>query len=296
MISRRRTRITQVLRALEREAAAPSGYSFGALNRFSVKVASSPRDRARAWALAYRAYLEKEYAARDASRLWYGLHDALPNTLTLLVEEGSVAVAALTLVLDSPLALPADELYGRELDRLRARGRKLCELVSLVSADTGLRSGVEITKHLFRLAYLAARRLEKATDFVITVNPRHVRYYRRVLLMEELGQPRDYNKVGGAPAVLLRLDLETAEERFREKHGERQDSFFRFFVSPDTEPVLLAMLRRGRRPMGESALCLYFSELKPLMQEASSDQRRYLEKCYPFLALRGVDSTALQAI
>ncbi len=270
----------------EKVGAVPGEYRFGAAGDYSIRVAASIEDRIRAWSLVYRVYREKEYAVPNEQRLWYGLHDALPGTTTFLVEKRAqdttavsaapstlglqaaaavVPVATLTLVFDSPLGLPAEEVYGPELGSLRACGRRPCEIVSLVSVEGDLRCGMEIMKRLFKLAYLVARRLTDATDFLITVNPRHVSFYKRILLMSELGPERPYGKVGGAPAVLLGLDLLGAEELYRARYGEEQGSFFRFFVDQVTEPEIVSRLSRSRRPLGEADLRRFFVEERPLL-------------------------------
>jgi len=278
-----KSRLTQVFRALEAELAQPpmpDAYTFGEENAYSIRVAASAEDRRRAWALAYGVYLSKEYAEPNRQRLWYTLHDALPDTTTFLVEKGGQAVAALTLVFDSPLGLPADDIYHDRLDDLRRQGRRLCEIVSLVSVESDLRKGVQVMKHMFKLAYLTAHHLEDATDFVITVNPRHVSFYERTLLFERAGEERLYSKVGGAPAVLLRLDLVAAWDAYRERFdglpGER--NLYRFFI--DGSERLRAWLRRARRPLNRHSLQRYFVEERPLLAEAVPGARHYVEECY----------------
>ncbi len=285
MSRQRRSRITQVLRALGHSTSTPPDYSFGEAMRYSVNVASSERDRRRAWALAFKVYMEKEYAPPCESQLWYGLHDALPDTTTFLAERRGAAVGALTLVFDSPLGIPADSLYRRELRTLRAGKRRVCEIVSLVSHGLGLREGARVTKHLFKLAYLTARKIEVATDFVITVNPRHVRYYSRVLGFSQVGRERQYDKVGGAPAVLLRLDLTTAAAEYREKHGAARGSLYRFFEDPTTEPQVLRFLRSERRPLSETTLLRYFVHERALLPRARPEHRRLIRNCYPLYDL-----------
>ncbi len=106
--------------------------------------------------------------------------------------------------------------YRPALDQLRAQGRR----------------GAEIVKHLFKLAWVAARHGADATDFVITVNPRHVSYYTTVLLFERLGATVPCPRVKGAPADFLRLDLLNAEGRYAQRYdalaGRR--NLYRFFV------------------------------------------------------------------
>ncbi len=282
MASRRKTRLTQVLRELEREVAGARAceYRFGEGEEYRVCVAESEADLLSAWRLVYETYLEKEYAAPNHQRLWYSLHDALPETTTFLVRRDGEAVACLSVVFDSPLELPADDVYAEELNYLRRGGRRVCELASLASSETNLRRGVEVTRHLFKLAYLLARRVAGAADMVMTVNPRHVRFYKRTLLFEEAGGEREYRKVGGAPAVLLRLNLETAERRYEERYGRDPGSLFRFFVNPDTDTDIVEMLETARGALQESTLRRYFVSKRRLIQAASPQARAYLQECY----------------
>jgi hypothetical protein len=261
-----------------------AAYRFGTADEYEIRVVSSPPERERAWALVYRAYREKGYAAPNEQGLWYGLHDALPRTTTFLVErrteDRTAPVAAMTLFFDSPLHLPADDAYRLELDALRERGRTICEIGSLACMESDPRRGLVTLKHLFKLAYLVAWRLEQVTDLVITVNPGHASFYRRKLLLEELGPECAYAKVSGAPALLLGLDLETAEDRYAEHYGREPGGFFGFFVDPATEPGILGTLSAARRPLDEAALRRYFMTENPILELATAQQRAVIEDEY----------------
>ncbi|HOX05643.1 MAG TPA: radical SAM protein [Planctomycetota bacterium] len=258
-----RSRLTEAFAALGRQVMTDvHGYRFGAAGEYRIRVAADGADRLKAWGLVYRQYLEKEYARPNSRRLWYGPHDVLPETTTLLVERSGEPVATLTLVPDSPQGLPADGLYGGELAAMRARGRRPCEITSLASVEPDLCRGMEIMKHLFKLAYLTARRLTGSTDLLITVNPRHVSFYRRILLMEQQGEERACPRVNSAPAVLLGLDLATAEPRYAARYGRQSGSFYRFFIDPETEPSILKMLGENRRALDEAAVHRLLSRMQ----------------------------------
>jgi hypothetical protein len=267
--------------------AAESPYVFGSAGGCQVWVAASAAQRARAWALVYGVYLAKGYAAVDPQRLWYGLHDALPETATFLAERDGQAVAAFSVVPDSPLGLPADAAFGPELAALRRPGRRLCELHNLASVDSEIHRGAETLNHLFKLAFLVARRLEQATDFVIRVSPQHRPFYRRLLLFRDAGAERAGGGPGTSPGMLMALDLETAESRYRRKYGAGPESFYGFFVDPGTEPGILAWLKAGRRPLDEAALRRFFIADRPLVPGASEAARRCLQERYPGCNLGG---------
>ncbi len=301
-------RLSQILQRLDHEfvpgpsdrlPSLPDCLTFAG-GRYRIRVANDLESREQAYRLVYRLYLEKEYVRPHVSRMWVGPFDALPETVTLLVErtaveggrwkmegqdgkvedgglkvEGnnannfpqpstlhlppstaSVPVGALTVVFDSAAGLPADELYKAELDALRASGRRLSEIVSL-GVDADAAGGSEVLVKLFNLVYLASRRVRAATDFVITVNPRHVRFYEKTLLFAPAGPERNYRKVGGAPAVLLRLDLAVPEERVRLEHGPAQArppksrTLYPMFVAPEDEAGVVEALAASLRPMSD---------------------------------------------
>ena len=219
-------------------------------------MANDQRSREKAYRLVYGLYREKEYIQPNVSRMWLGVFDALPETITLLVERTgeAEAVGALTVVFDSAAGLPADELYREELDALRASGRRLSEIISLGVA-TDAAGGPDVLVKLFNLVYIASRRIRGATDFVITVNPRHVKFYEKTLLFVAAGPERDYRKVGGAPALLLRLDLDIPERQVGLEHGPvetrppKSRTLYPMFHAPTEEPTIIADLASTLRPM-----------------------------------------------
>lgn len=223
-------------------------------SHYQCHVAADLEDRLRAWRLVYRVYRDKGFADDRASGLWYNPHDLLEETTTFVVDCDGSAVATCTVVFDSELALPADELYHDELQSLRAAGRRLCEFISHVNTVGG-RTGASILMENHRNAFLTARCLEGATDFVIAVNPRHQAYFERTLLFECIGPERDFGKVQGAPAVLMRLDFETMAERYAAAFadGPPERDLYRFFFAPEGFDKL-AWIASNRKPLEQDSL------------------------------------------
>ena len=168
------------------------------------------------------------------------------SKITLYAETGGAVVATMSLCLDSPILLPADENFRDVLDRLRVAGRRLCE-PSRLAIDKG------VTKRVFaaliHTAYLYARVVHRCSDCVIEVNPRHVMFYQRMLGFEGVGAERPCTRVG-APAVLLRLPLERMGEQIGTlgecigQHGEERSFYPNFFPASD-EPGITGRLRAG---------------------------------------------------
>lgn len=128
-----------------------------------------------------------------------------PNRLTLAAWHAERIVATLTLGRDSAAGLLADALYAEELARLRRPGRIVCEL-SRLAVDPRF-SSRELLHRLVGAAHRIVRTNFSASDVVIEVNPRHVRYYQRSFGFRQLGSVRRCPRVD-APAVLLHRTLE----------------------------------------------------------------------------------------
>lgn len=257
---RRASAVSQVLRAIrddvERGTAkwefAPEGREDAG---YRVLVASDRATRERAYALAQRMYRGCGYTDAEGERLCVSPFDADPQTMTLLIEDmAGQDVATVTLTFDSAAGLPSDEIYHPELDVLRAQGRRLVEVTRLAMEESHAQSKTLLVC-LFNFIYVYAERVRGFTDFVVEVNPRHVPFYRRLLLFETIGPERPCPRVQGAPAVLLRLDLSIPEHESQRVRADgpmaNERTLYPYFYSWLEEGAIAEFLCRRHRPMTE---------------------------------------------
>jgi hypothetical protein len=168
-----------------------------------------------------------------------------PNRVTLTAtDKQSTAVGTLTLGIDSPIGLLADEMFKDELDAYRARGARICEMTKL-AFDPSVQSK-EALASLFHLSVLYARDLHGCTDIFIEVNPRHRRFYERMLGFKRHGEPKINSRVN-APAFLLAVNLEYVTEQINKFGGSTdlavgERSFYPYFFSPKEERGILDRL------------------------------------------------------
>lgn len=172
-----------------------------------VSIANNIYDRTEAYNLLYQVYLEKEFTGPLKTKLWYSLFEAHENTITIIVKDNEEIVGALTVVHDTSWGLPIDQIFQDEMNTLRSAHRAPAEIISL-GIKKNARGAQEILIKLFNYSYIASKYVYHATDFVITVNPRHTFFYIKKLYFHQIGEPKAYHKVGGADAVMLMLDLD----------------------------------------------------------------------------------------
>jgi hypothetical protein len=207
---------------------------------FHIRMANSMGRREAASLLLRKMYGWRGYAVDP------GVHHA-PNKITLFAETGGQTVGTMSLCLDNDeIGLPADENFRDKLDDLRAQRRLLCE-PSRLAIDKGVSKRVFAA--LIHISYIYAHNIHGYTDYVIEVNPRHVMFYKRMLGFRDFGGQRDCTRVG-APAVLLRLELDYMGEQIRKFGGlmeqhDNERSFYPYFFPTWDEPGITGRLISG---------------------------------------------------
>lgn len=209
------------------------------LGEYTIGLAQTFEDRTAAFRLVYDEYVKKGFVPADVEALWYSAHDLLPETTTFVVKRGAQTCQTMSVVADAELGLPCEDLFPEEIRTLRAQGRRLVEVGSLAGGIPGLRTSGYAMAGLIRLMKLTVRAQIHGTDLIIAVNPRHVEFYRRKLLFEVLAGPRSFEKVNGAPAVLMRLDLERAPARYLAAFGADSVSSYVQYYQPNLRQTFL---------------------------------------------------------
>ncbi len=166
--------------------------------QFDIQVAHSPEHRESAGLL-----IDKMYTWRGYGRM--ALRHRESDRMTLVIsDQDKRVIGTITIGVDSGLGLCADDVYREELGLLRGQGKKLCEYNGL-AIETHVRSK-RVLASLFHIAYLYPYAVLGCTDGVLEVNPRHERFYERMLGFTRMGPERICPRVG-APSVLLRTDF-----------------------------------------------------------------------------------------
>ena len=245
--------------------------------KFTVRVANQLELRQKAYKLIYYLYLKLGLAKKTYSGLWLSIFDALPETTTLVAEDEKGQIAgALTVVFDSPIGLPADELYKTEIDKIRHANRQICEIVSF-SVNSEAISTTKILAGLFYCSWLFALRIKNYTDFIITVNPCYNKLYCRKLLFNKIGPEKNYAKVNGAPAVLLNLSLKLPSIL---KHTQRIFPLYMLDYSEREELDIAERMQDMRCTMSDEEFYTFFIEKTNVWEMANSAQKEYLKAIY----------------
>lgn len=172
-----------------------------------IGLATTTDDFDQAFRLVHDTYVARGYQRPAATGRRLTLYQAMPSTKVFVARMAGRVVATLSLVGDSTLKLPCDDLYRDELAAMRVTGRRLAEVSALAVADDWRGARLECFRALVQAVGVYARRIAAVDDLCITVHPRHAPFYEALLRFERFGGLKSYDSVNGAPAVGLRLDL-----------------------------------------------------------------------------------------
>lgn len=210
----------------------------GISRSIEVKIASTESEWEQAFELAASNYQARGYEEPGANRLRFTPYHALPDTFTLVAKHADEVVMTYTIVQDNELlGLPMEDAYADEIASLRRQRRRLWEATTL--ADKGL-STREFLKTFFTLIKLSFQFhvFHGGDSFAMVVNPRHRKFYTKILGFIPLGSLRTYAAVQNAPAEAFLLD----------KHLQKENApdYYQFMFGELLPPESLVPVRMPR--------------------------------------------------
>jgi len=238
----------------------------------SIQPAGSREDLEQAFRLVYKSYLQRGYVEADPSELRLSVFNRLPDTITFVGKLGGEVISTVSLVPDTGIGLPMDEVYHDELQALRSEGRRPAEVTMFADRRTNIKRTVPMLLSLMKLVFDCATLAMKANDLCITVNPRHVDFYSRYLLFTPMGDIKPYPSVCDNPALAERLDL----DRVRQACEGNERLLRQFFENRTALKVFEERYRMTRDDLH------YFGfELKPIFRTLPPKVADYLRKIRP---------------
>ncbi len=216
------------------------GFAEKELAKFEVTVADGEADAFAAARTVHDSYVERGIIDPHPSGMRVTPHLVLPTTRVFVAKVEGRVVGTISLIRDTPLGLPMDDVYGDELAAMRAEGHRIAE-VGALAIDREYR-GVGLVFLLNRIMFECAARLG-VERLVIAVHPEAEDIYAASMLFERFGEVRHYPGLNrSALAVALTLDLTTAEECLARAFGylgpTTGNTHHMYFVRPCHEITL----------------------------------------------------------
>lgn len=252
------------------------------IDRPALKIAETYDELSQAFEIVYDAYrLSKYIKEPHPSRMAYSVYSLLPSTCVFVFKSYMSVISTMTYIPDSPVfGLPLDAIYKEELDELRNQGRQIAEVGALATPRKRRWSNLVIylAKALFWYA-----RMTDVNDVCIMVNPKHVRFYKEIFLFEDFGEEKWYPGVE-APAVALRVDLATYDQKMDNAYGQSDFdtdllSFFTKVNNVILDPNIEYPINRSL-PLEMSAVRRFMKARPDLLEGMTDHQRQVFSMIY----------------
>ena len=199
-----------------------------------------------------RGLINRLLSSRYAWRGYHEVHlptDPSVQRFTLTALQDGAVIGTITVGFDGTERLGAEAAFSDEIQALRRDGFKLCEFTRLaIDPSAGSK---RVLAALFHVAYIVAHRLRGNDTLLMEVNPRHQRYYERMLGCQVMGDER-INKSVNAPAVLMGTAFSLIRQRISRFGGQpelavQERSLYPFAFSAAQEQTIMANMQARQR-------------------------------------------------
>lgn len=251
-----------------------------------VEFATQREHFEEAFRIVYQEYLKKGYCPAHPSKMRVSLYSTLPDTVTFCLWRKNILVGTASLIFDSPLGLPIESVYSKEIQTLRNAGRKLCEVSLLALNSQVIGKGIlpiyfaerlRCLYQIFKPIFWYARATTNSTDLCIAMNPVHKFLYSS-LYFEQFGEERIYESVNGNPSIAMRLNFENLEERARKK----TPGLYKLFFGRELQLKKIDDFFRWNHQDFE----YFFLENSDALKKAKPEQIDYLARIYVELPIK----------
>ncbi|MGC4071067.1 MAG: GNAT family N-acetyltransferase [Nibricoccus sp.] len=233
-----------------------------------IERACTAQDLQDAYRLVHKVYLSTGFIHPEPAGMRLRIFETTSETATFVAKKDGEIVGVLSIVGDShDLGLPSDSAFKAELDGLRDRGVRICEVTNQAVAHEYRKSS--IPTELMRCAIAHAMNAGYDSG-VATVSPSHRGFYT-LLGFQELGAERSYSQKLHDPVVALQMDL---NEYRQPAGGMGAARDFINHIAGAGNPFMERISEWTRRAKG------YFLNVD-LLETLFVKQRNFLAECSP---------------
>lgn len=184
-----------------------AGHRLGSPQGLVYGLARESEERLGAFRLIHDAYVRAGLGQPHPLGMRVTPYQILPTSQIFVGKLRDDVVSTVSLIGDGELGLPMETIFGPEVDALRQQGERLAEVSCLADRRQDGRRFLATFRQLTRLMAQFAR-YEGIQSLLITVHPRHVRFYQDLLGFVPISDRVALCPyVRGHPAVALRLQF-----------------------------------------------------------------------------------------
>ncbi|MBK1617390.1 hypothetical protein CKO42_02750 [Lamprobacter modestohalophilus] len=216
----------------------------------TYKIATERQELERSFELVWDAYVKVGLQSPDSDPIRFTKYHLLPSTKVFIaiyrpellkdkpdysrLKEPGEIVGTLTVVPDSEMGLPMEEVCHESVQDLRSKDGNPAEVVALAVNPEYRRHNVMM--YLYKLMFEYAN-LTEVSDITCSVTKRHISFYQSMLLFQPMGELKTYSSANGLEVQCHRLNIEHGREVARDIYHDRHfdADLYTFFFTENPE-------------------------------------------------------------
>lgn len=173
-----------------------------------IKFASTTSEFIEAMELIQREYVRKGLVTSNELQPYFSPHLIMPNNrLVIALKEGRI-IGTISLIEDSPIGVPMDNVHLTETMFLRKKKAKFAEVGSFAVDSEYQHQGITLLLYKAIFSYVCQYR--NIEYILAAVHPRVAEIYNKLFKFEKVGKVQEYTKLNNAKSVPLRLNTKDA--------------------------------------------------------------------------------------
>lgn len=258
----------------------------------TYKIAISQAELEESFHLVWQSYVDAGLQPADSDPIRFTKYHLAPDTKVFVakyhpelreqapdyskLEEPGRIVGTLTMVPDSPMGLPLEEVCGPQIDELREEGGRLVEIIALAVDPAFRNRNLMMQLYKMMVDYVC---LEGYTDITCSVTKRHIRFYQSLLLFEPVGDLYPYSAANGMEVQCHRINIERGRQVAKEVYHDRHfdADLYTFFFTDN--PEVNRPAGKGE-PWDESMLRYFLSERTRFIDKLDEPTLAILRQLY----------------
>lgn len=201
-----------------------------------VRLATQPHELRGAFRLVYQSYRRAGLTPANDEAMRVTPYQLQESSEVIVAMKECDVIGTVSYIQDGYLGLPMEDVYGEEVDQLRARGIRLAEVSCLADRRSKVERSMPVLMTMMTLMAQSARH-NGVDQLLIAVHPRHVRFYQRLMGFVQIGDTKQYGAVLDRPAIAMAIDLANLAE-------QNPKVYARFFGTPYITDALSRRLLR----------------------------------------------------
>jgi len=250
------------------------------------KVAETQQEREQAFEILQEAFLERKLVNENGTGIRVTKYHALPTTTVLIIKDRDVVIGTISVITDSPLLLPADELS--DISYIRKSHKRIVEISAFA-----IKNGLKYTRSylmfpMMRFMCEYTHKYLHADCMVIATHPRMKAFYAGILGFKPVDKKvYTYEFVQGAKAYTQYANFESIsnwqEKVYKGKKPQKnyytysQFDFSKNFVFPER-----TYYKAFDAIMSPAVLDYFFNDKSDVFSDLSLHERKKIKDLYFF--------------